>query len=59
MGFLSSLRILKQIQRVFIVCSVCSPVADGAADLVKEMLKQVVTLHPDIKYLHIGCDEVR
>nr|CAD7588568.1 unnamed protein product [Timema genevievae] len=27
-------------------------------DLVREMVRQVMVAHPDIRYLHIGCDEV-
>ncbi|KAJ8942100.1 hypothetical protein NQ318_013389 [Aromia moschata] len=27
-------------------------------DFIKEMIKQVMELHPSIKFLHIGCDEV-
>lgn len=34
------------------------PSRNGTMDFIKEMVKQVLALHPNIKYLHIGCDEV-
>ncbi|XP_014233916.1 hexosaminidase D-like [Trichogramma pretiosum] len=37
--------------------SMC-PSNPGALPLVKMLIKQIVTFHPDIQYLHIGADEV-
>lgn len=37
--------------------SMC-PSNPGSLPLVKSMIRQIVTFHPDIQYLHIGADEV-
>lgn len=37
---------------------VICPTHNSTFDLLTAMIDQVVALHPDIKYLHIGCDEV-
>ena len=34
------------------------PSRDGSWKLVKAIIDQVVSLHPESKFLHIGCDEV-
>ncbi|XP_044755848.1 hexosaminidase D-like [Coccinella septempunctata] len=34
------------------------PKRNGSLEFIKEMVNQVMALHPKIKYLHIGCDEV-
>ncbi|XP_054258857.1 hexosaminidase D-like [Macrosteles quadrilineatus] len=34
------------------------PRAPGTLGLLKEMIQQVMSLHPSAKFLHIGCDEV-
>lgn len=34
------------------------PSRNMSLDFVKEMVDQVMALHPKIRYLHIGCDEV-
>jgi hexosaminidase len=34
------------------------PNRNGSLDFVKEMVSQLIALHPKIKHLHIGCDEV-
>ena len=37
--------------------SLC-PSRNGSWHLVKEMIDQMVELHPGLTWLHIGCDEV-
>lgn len=37
--------------------SMC-PSNPGSLPLVKSLIRQIVTFHPDIQYLHIGADEV-
>jgi len=37
---------------------VICPTHNSTFDLLTAMIDQVVTMHPGIKYLHIGCDEV-
>lgn len=37
--------------------SIC-PSRPGSWDLVEEMVDQVVSLHPDSTWVHVGCDEV-
>lgn len=34
------------------------PSNPGSLPLVKSLIRQIVTFHPDIQYLHIGADEV-
>ncbi|XP_045473018.1 hexosaminidase D-like isoform X3 [Harmonia axyridis] len=34
------------------------PKRNGSLQFIEEMVNQVMALHPKIKYLHIGCDEV-
>ena len=34
------------------------PSKPGAQPLVKSLIRQIVTFHPDIQYLHIGADEI-
>lgn len=34
------------------------PSNPGSQSLVKSLIRQIVTFHPDIQYLHIGADEV-
>lgn len=34
------------------------PSRNSSLNFIREMVDQVVSLHPKIKYLHIGCDEV-
>lgn len=37
--------------------SIC-PSNPGTLPLVKSLIRQIVSFHPDIQYLHIGADEV-
>ncbi|XP_060529718.1 hexosaminidase D-like isoform X2 [Cylas formicarius] len=37
--------------------SLC-PSRNSSLDFIRELVEQVLDLHPKIKYLHIGCDEV-
>lgn len=37
--------------------SIC-PSNPGTFKLVKSLIRQIFNFHPDIQYLHIGCDEV-
>lgn len=37
--------------------SMC-PLNSGAMPLVRSLIKQIVNFHPDLKYIHIGADEV-
>ena len=37
--------------------SIC-PSKNGSWALIKEMIDQVTSLHPESSWLHIGCDEV-
>ena len=34
------------------------PSKPGSLPLVKSLIRQIVSFHPDIQYLHIGADEV-
>ncbi|CAG9773073.1 unnamed protein product [Ceutorhynchus assimilis] len=34
------------------------PSRNSSLDFIKELIKQILDLHPSTKYLHIGCDEV-
>ncbi|XP_025835423.1 hexosaminidase D-like [Agrilus planipennis] len=34
------------------------PSRNGSLELIKQIIQQVMALHPKAKYLHIGCDEV-
>ncbi|KAL3269502.1 hypothetical protein HHI36_008568 [Cryptolaemus montrouzieri] len=34
------------------------PNRNGTLDFIREMVKQIMDLHPKIEHLHIGCDEV-
>ncbi|XP_046334530.2 uncharacterized protein LOC124116932 isoform X1 [Haliotis rufescens] len=37
---------------------VISPVLNGSYELINKIIEQVMSLHQDSPYLHIGCDEV-
>jgi hexosaminidase len=50
---------LNNINNLLLICfQVICPTHNSTFDLLTAMIDQVVALHSDIKYLHIGCDEV-
>ncbi|KAJ8664476.1 hypothetical protein QAD02_006138 [Eretmocerus hayati] len=48
----------KSLREVATFPSSMCPSNSGSLTLVKSMITQIVTFHPDIQYLHIGADEV-
>ncbi|XP_058796637.1 hexosaminidase D-like [Phymastichus coffea] len=48
----------RSLREVALFPSSMCPSNPGSQPLVKSMIRQIVTFHPDIQYLHIGADEV-
>lgn len=43
---------------IFICEQVICPTRNGTSQLIQGMIDDIIALHPDSRYLHIGCDEV-
>lgn len=58
MEFVLKLKQYKHLREVPKYPQVICPSKNSSLSLVKEMIDDVMALHRDIKYFHIGCDEV-
>ncbi|XP_034938120.1 hexosaminidase D-like isoform X2 [Chelonus insularis] len=56
--FILKLDAYKNYREVMRYPQVVCPTYNGTQDLIREMIDQVINAHPNIKYLHIGADEV-
>ena len=58
MEFILKLEEFKELREVPIYPQSICPSQDKSWAIVQEIIDQVLSLHPDAAWLHIGCDEV-
>ncbi|XP_075216498.1 hexosaminidase D-like [Lycorma delicatula] len=56
--FMLKLKKYKHLREVSQYPQVVCPSNNGTFNIIKDMLDDIITLHPSSSYIHIGCDEV-